>query len=145
MKLCDCAIAARSKRKPIKKTPLPELQSSTSMPITLDPTLRRELAKRIRYYNELGIYDFYRRDSDPAAGIQPEERESMAQGASAVEEDLIENASSRPESTAADSSQPLNIVRDHLGDCTSSVLHNKGGNQIVFGMGIHRADLIFIG
>ena len=30
------------------------------MPRTLDPELRRALAARIRYYNELGIYDFYR-------------------------------------------------------------------------------------
>ena len=28
---------------------------------TLDPQLKRALADRIRYYNELGIYDFYRR------------------------------------------------------------------------------------
>ena len=32
------------------------------MPTTLDPQLKRALADRIRYYNELGIYDFYRRD-----------------------------------------------------------------------------------
>ncbi len=31
------------------------------MPRTLDPELRRALAARIRYYNEMGIYDFYRR------------------------------------------------------------------------------------
>src|SRR5436189_5532977 len=104
------------------------------MPITLDPTLRRELAKRIRYYNELGIYDFYRRDSDPAAGIQPEERESMTQRASAVEERLFENAPSRPESTAADPSQALHIVRDDLGDCTHCRLHNKRRKQIDVGM-----------
>src|SRR5947207_11050785 len=115
------------------------------MPITLDPALRRELSKRIRYYNELGIYDFYRRDSDPAAGIQPEERESMAQGASAVEEDLIENASSRPESTAADPSQALRIVREDLGDCTRCRLHKQGRKQIVFGVGNPRAELMFIG
>src|SRR5438876_7278213 len=80
------------------------------MPITLDPTLRRELTKRIRYYNDLGIYDFYRRDSDPASrDIQSEERESMTQRASAVEEGLFENGPSRPESTAADPSQALHI------------------------------------
>ena len=33
-----------------------------AMPQTLDPDLRRALADRVRYYNELGIYDFYRRD-----------------------------------------------------------------------------------
>ncbi len=31
------------------------------MPRTLDPELRRAIATRIRYYNEMGIYDFYRR------------------------------------------------------------------------------------
>jgi hypothetical protein len=38
------------------------------MPRTLDPELRRALAARIRYYNEMGIYDFYRQPvSEPAA------------------------------------------------------------------------------
>ena len=31
------------------------------MPLTLDPELRRALAARIRYYQEMGIYDFYLR------------------------------------------------------------------------------------
>src|SRR5436309_9335632 len=116
------------------------------MPITLDPTLRRELAARIRYYNDLGIYDFYRRDSDPASGdIQPEERESMTRRASAVEERLFENVPYRPESTAADPSQALHIVREDLGDCTRCRLHKQGRKQIVFGVGNPRADLMFIG
>jgi hypothetical protein len=29
--------------------------------------LRRALAERLRYYNELGIYDFYRREGQAAA------------------------------------------------------------------------------
>src|SRR5947199_6550345 len=116
------------------------------MPITLDPTLRRELAKRIRYYNDLGIYDFYRRDSDPASrDIQSEERESMTQRASAVEEGLFENGPSRPESTATDPSQALRIVREDLGDCTRCRLHKQGRKQIVFGVGNPRAELMFIG
>src|SRR2546421_4142091 len=116
------------------------------MPITLDPTLRRELAARIRYYNDLGIYDFYRRDSDPASGdIQPEERESMTRRASAVEEGLFENGPSRPESTAADPSQALRIVREDLGDCTRCRLHKQGRKQIVFGVGNPRAELMVIG
>ena len=45
------------------------------MPTTLDPLIKRALADRIRYYNELGIYDFYRRDS--YCQIQPEEREPL--------------------------------------------------------------------
>jgi uracil-DNA glycosylase len=40
------------------------------MPRTLDPELRRALAARIRYYNEMGIYDFYRQPlSDPAGEV----------------------------------------------------------------------------
>jgi DNA polymerase len=35
------------------------------MPPTLAPELRRALAARIRYYNELGIYDFYRQAPSP--------------------------------------------------------------------------------
>ena len=31
-----------------------------AMPRTLAPELRAALAARIRYYNEMGIYDFYR-------------------------------------------------------------------------------------
>ncbi len=31
------------------------------MASVLDPQLKRALAERIRFYNELGIYDFYRR------------------------------------------------------------------------------------
>jgi uracil-DNA glycosylase len=116
------------------------------MPITLGATIRRELAARIRYYNELGIYDFYRRDSDPASrNIQSEERESMTPHASAVDEDLFENASSSPESIATDPSQALRIVREDLGDCTRCRLHKQGRKQIVFGVGNPRADLMFIG
>src|SRR6266571_4384064 len=116
------------------------------MAITLDPALRRELVARIRYYNDLGIYDFYRRDSDPASGdIQPEERESMTRRASAVEERLFENTSSRPESTAADPSQALRLIREDIGDCTRCRLSKQGRKQIVFGVGNPNADLMFIG
>jgi DNA polymerase len=35
---------------------------------TLDPELRRALAARIRYYNDMGIYDFYRRPVSDRGG-----------------------------------------------------------------------------
>ena len=47
------------------------------MPTTLNPQMKRALADRIRYYNELGIYDFYRRESQTAIQIPSEERESL--------------------------------------------------------------------
>ncbi|HKC01007.1 MAG TPA: hypothetical protein VKD23_19650, partial [Terriglobales bacterium] len=64
------------------------------MPRTLDPEVRRALAARIRYYNEMGIYDFYRRpvsvhaegvaapiavdEQQIALSINPESREEMS-------------------------------------------------------------------
>ena len=42
--------------------------SLSAMPRTLDPELRRALAARIRYYNEMGIYDFYRQPLSDRAG-----------------------------------------------------------------------------
>src|ERR1700731_4158276 len=47
------------------------------MPI-LDPELRRELANRIRYYNELGIYDFYRREGSAAEPLVAEAELAVA-------------------------------------------------------------------
>src|SRR2546429_7877446 len=47
------------------------------MPPVLDPQLKRVLAERIKYYNQLGIYDFYRRPVVESSTIQPEQREQM--------------------------------------------------------------------
>jgi uracil-DNA glycosylase family 4 len=47
---------------------------------TLDPELRRALAERVRYYHELGIYDFYRRGPgfSQLNGVQPAHAERLA-------------------------------------------------------------------
>ena len=37
----------------------------------LDPQTKQEVAARIRYYRELGIYDFYRRGEAPAPHGEP--------------------------------------------------------------------------
>src|SRR5579863_2326610 len=81
------------------------------MPPTLEPELRHALAERIRYYNELGIYDFYRRGplsegtetvssaeavpvslfSSLSPALQPELREEMSARKSAVVTNAIED------------------------------------------------------
>jgi len=123
------------------------------MPITLGPQIRRALAERIRYYNELGIYDFYRRETHALPATpesQPEEREPMtlrakaALAASITEEDLFEVMDPKPESGVVDPAKALRIVREDLGDCTRCRLH-KGRKQIVFGVGNPRAELMFVG
>jgi len=130
---------------------------------TPDPELRRALAERLRYYHELGIYDFYRRESRPSQAAdtvlvsstsplapQSELREEMAARKSAVVPVAVESnvpgvVASRPESGVADPASALKAIREDLGDCTRCKLHKQGRKQIVFGVGNPRAELMFVG
>jgi uracil-DNA glycosylase len=119
-----------------------------------DPQLKAALAERIRFYRELGIYDFYFREAAPpdlqvqSLQPQPEMREEMPQTAKAatavgVEQDLF--AEPKPETKFGDPTKALQIIREDLGDCTRCRLHKQGRKQIVFGVGNPKADLMFIG
>jgi DNA polymerase len=131
---------------------------------TLDPELRQNLAERIRFYREMGIYDFYRREPGTiAAGAledqapstpsvetyQPEEREEMtprkALAVSVPVEDETMFAVPKPEAGAKDPAAALRIIREDIGDCTRCKLHKLGRKQIVFGVGDPRAELMFVG
>ena len=124
------------------------------------PELRRALAERVRYYNELGIYDFYRRkssggtaaleDNEAAVSSQPEMREEMAARKSAVvakpaEESIFEVINNRPEQKVSDPVTALKIIREDLGECTRCKLSKQGRKQIVFGVGNPNAELMFVG
>jgi uracil-DNA glycosylase family 4 len=129
----------------------------------LDPQLKHALAERVRYYNELGIYDFYRREpaiADPSTtqdaeihesfSIQPEQRglmtpRSKAATAVQMEENIFEVATPKAESGITDPVLALRLIREDLGDCTRCPLHKQGRKQIVFGVGNPKADLMFIG
>ena len=135
------------------------------MPRTLNPELRRALADRIRYYNELGIYDFYRRgpsgsrDGDVTTSvamatseIQSESGEEMnprkaaaVAAPVAVEENIFEVLAPKPEQKVTDPAKALKIIREDLGDCTRCALHKQGRKQIVFGVGDPNAELLFVG
>jgi len=115
----------------------------------------------MRFYRELGIYDFYHREprvSEVAATVtdiaqnvpQPELREEMPARKSAVasrieEENIFEGIASKPEQGIADPVAALKMIREDLGDCTRCKLHKQGRKQIVFGVGNPHADLMFIG
>lgn len=126
----------------------------------LHPDLRRTLRDRIRYYNELGIYDFYRRQVEGATALdeiplpiepvpQEEQRDEMTPRARSVvavpaeADDIF--AAPKPETSVADPAKALQIVREDLGDCTRCRLHKQGRKQIVFGVGNPRTELMFIG
>jgi len=127
---------------------------------TISADVRRALAERIRYYQELGIYDFYRRDAvatgsetsgvlSPEIPIQPEQREDMsprkATARAVPEENIFEVIASRPETGVNDPVRALKMIREDLGDCTRCRLAKQGRKQIVFGVGNPNADLMFIG
>jgi uracil-DNA glycosylase family 4 len=134
------------------------------VPTIPSPDLRRALAERIRYYNELGIYDFYRRDRSEAlsesvttdvepeatSSSQPELREEMSPRKSAVvakpaDHNIFEVLTLKPEQNVTDPVAALKLIREDLGDCTRCKLHQQGRKQIVFGVGNPRTDLMFVG
>jgi len=137
------------------------------MPRSMDPELRRALAARIRYYNEMGIYDFYRRPRSDRSGefavtiavdeqgasisehtLEPGEEMSPRKAAVAmpvVEENIFDVIALKPEQSVSDPVKALKIIREDLGDCTRCVLHRQGRKQIVFGVGNPKAELMFVG
>jgi uracil-DNA glycosylase len=130
------------------------------MPRTLDLETRRALAARIRYYNEMGIYDFYRRppslatvaleqaptDFSEHTLVSGEEMSPRKYAATAVvEEAILEPIVLKPEQSVSDPVKALRIIREDLGDCTRCVLHKQGRKQIVFGVGNPTAELMFVG
>jgi DNA polymerase len=138
------------------------------MPRTLDLEVCRALAARIRYYNEMGIYDFYRRPlsdgvvdvaeriavddaqngvstNQPESGEEMSPRKATAVVMPVVEENIFDAIALKPEQSVNDPVKALKIIREDLGDCTRCVLHKQGRKQIVFGVGNPKAELMFVG
>jgi uracil-DNA glycosylase family 4 len=106
----------------------------------LDPETRRAISDRVRYYNDLGIYDFYRQPVELLSAAPKLESE--------IAVTMPTSSASRVPSQVALSSDPiaaLRQIREDIGDCTRCVLHKQGRKQIVFGVGNPRAELMFIG
>jgi DNA polymerase len=95
-----------------------------------DPNFQRELAARLQYYREMGIYDFYRR-GDGQKAVSTEEL-----AAPSVLLPVL--------NTRRDVEAELRAIREDIGDCTRCVLH-KGRKNLVFGVGNPHADLMFVG
>ena len=101
----------------------------------LDPQTRRALADRVQFYRELGIHDFYRRETSQLA--TPAE----------ISNDAPLETAPMPASpkTTSDPAAALRLIREDIGDCTRCKLHQLGRKQIVFGVGNPRAELMFVG
>jgi uracil-DNA glycosylase family 4 len=111
------------------------------MPQPLTPEVRQALSARIRFYNELGIYDFYRRPGSPEEASPTEEVEPMPIRKISVAASPAAVSALVP----SDPVEALRMIREDLGDCTRCPLHKQGRKQIVFGVGNPNADLMFIG
>lgn len=119
----------------------------------LSPELREQLAARLQYYREMGIYDFYRRavpaqSAVEAASVQEPIGQAPADLSMPVEAQEIMPKSVNPKSISAQSDDrvaALQEIRADLGDCIRCPLHQQGRTQIVFGTGSPYADLMFIG
>ena len=111
----------------------------------LDPQTKQEVAARIRYYRELGIYDFYRRGAAPAAPSEPEPVSAEPVSPPPAQLSILDAAAGPPpESAVHDRKQALELIREDLGDCTRCGLH-QNRTHIVFGTGNHEAELMFVG
>src|SRR5579864_1311680 len=96
----------------------------------LDSQLRRAVSDRIRYYNDLGIYDFYRRPVEtseikltsvaraPSPAMVQVSAPEIPRGSFGMEEVL------KP--VALDTVSALRLIREDIGDCTRCRLHKQG-------------------
>jgi DNA polymerase len=102
----------------------------------LDLETQQQLAARIDYYREMGIYDFYRqpvveepRAEEPAPVIVAGPPPSMFDS---------------PLPIIQDKPAALKMVREEIGECVRCRLH-KGRKNIVFGVGNVNSDIMFVG
>src|SRR5882724_372647 len=104
------------------------------MPKPLDPQTKKQLAARVKYYKEMGIYDFYRRPVEEGVelALQP------------VAETMPIKAQASALPIIGDKPFALKLIREDIGDCTRCRLH-KGRTNLVFGVGNMNADLMFVG
>lgn len=110
--------------------------------MTNSSEFQKQLAERVRFYRELGIYDFYRREdaeSIAESGVEMKSGASLPYGQSSrgLSDVKIEDTMT-PE-------KALRVIREDLGDCKRCVLHKQGRKQIVFGVGNPRAEIMFVG
>jgi DNA polymerase len=118
------------------------------MPKPLDPQTKQQLASRVKYYREMGIYDFYRRPVEEGATLTLQEAatEKLPINENPIEDMPQAKATRTPVTLPVIGDKPsaLKLVREDIGECTRCRLH-KGRTNLVFGVGNVNADLMFVG
>lgn len=133
----------------------------------LDKKTSEAVRERLRFYRELGVWDFYRRDvpesllaqlesaaasaseAEPVPAEIEAEREELAKARKAPHTSTpaasVKIGAPLPETSPVQRASALKVIREDIGDCTRCVLHEQGRKQIVFGVGNVQADIIFVG
>jgi uracil-DNA glycosylase len=138
----------------------------------LERSAQEALAERMRFYRDLGLTEFYRRDVESAVGRAEETQAAAsitegqdvtAAGAEHLPDALQPTNFSGEEPTiparkrfsvpsleiseavpAAQRADALRVIREEIGDCRRCPLH-KGRNHLVFADGDANAKLMFVG
>ncbi len=125
----------------------------------LGPEQQEAIAARVRYYRDLGVFDFYRRGDastmsevtlEPASDeVQPaaaavlaaEETMPKKQSIAPAQEPFVAKSVIAPEKREA----ALKVIREEIGDCKRCPLAFAGRHTIVFGEGDPNTRLMFVG
>ena len=114
----------------------------------LPDNLQEKLSLRLRYYEDIGIREFFRDRIAPAGlNVELEQVVSQTPVSVAYEDAQTMNESSIPRLITAIpkiGEGTLQTIREDIGDCIRCKLH-KGRTKIVFGDGHPHAKLLFIG
>ncbi|QNI33770.1 uracil-DNA glycosylase [Alloacidobacterium dinghuense] len=121
----------------------------------LDSEQQQAIAARIRYYRDLGVFDFYRR-GDAVVEATPENvslqvtnpDETMPRKQSRVQSQPSVNdllPATQPVIPPAEREGALRVIREDIGECTRCPLAFAGRHTIVFGEGNANARLMFVG
>jgi uracil-DNA glycosylase len=118
----------------------------------LPEKLQEKLSLRLRYYEDIGIREFFRNRIAPA-NLEPPLEQVASQTVvpmTSLTYEGVETTNESPASSPLITAIPkigegtLQTIREDIGDCIRCKLH-KGRTKIVFGDGHPQAKLLFIG
>ena len=121
---------------------------------SLTPDQQQALAARVRYYRDLGVFDFYRR-GEAIAEASGSEPQNVSLPVTDSEDETMPRKSAVPATEIfpisatvvppAEREDALRAIRSDIGDCTRCPLAFAGRHTIVFGEGDPNARLMFVG
>jgi DNA polymerase len=116
------------------------------MPL-LNPEQGAALEARLRYYRDLGVYNFYRRGEPNPQQLElaAASTEPKPEPATPPRKTVPGLSSSSPILPTEQRSAALEAIRADIGDCTRCPLAFAGRHTIVFGDGNPNARLMFVG